>query len=854
MKIAIRKIGMDPKGRSLLLSARMSAFAALISLLYVASPVWAMPPAGYNLVWSDEFNGAVGSAPNPANWTYDTGDGGWGNNELENYTTSTNNSQVVADPNATDGKALALIAIDTQPGSTNYGAVGRYTSARLLTSGLQSFQYGYMEARIQMPYGDGIWPAFWMLGNNIGSVGWPVCGEMDIMENIGNASDQTVNHGSLHAPNWNPTGTYTLPGGALYHNGYHTFGLLWQQNQVQFYVDGVLFETQTAAEAAAAGGTYEFNSPFFFLLNMAVGGSWPGSPDASTSFPQTMLVDYVRVYQQPSGTLTPTPTPVVSSTWRVNAGGPQYTDSQGNVWSADENYLGGTAAVTTNAITGALPGAGDQALYQSQRWGSPFTYVFNVPAGSYQVTLKFAETYWTAAGDRVFNVSINGNTVLTNFDIYKTAGGPNLALDEVFNNIAPSGGAITIQFGPASVDNAMVDAIQIVPMPSPPTATPTVFVPTNTPTFTSTATRTATGTWTFTSTFSKTPTLTPTYTATSTNTPTNTLTFTSTRTNTPPPATSTSTSTSTNTSTDSTTATPKPSPSLTASPSATQTWTGSATNTPLPLTATSTQSSTETSSATPALTSTKTNTPIAPTFTYTPTNAWTLTPVPPTPTFTNSIGTATWTFTSALSATPTWTLSQTSTYTLTNTSTLTPVPPTPTSSNTPISPSLTPTQTHTSTSTWTGTLTDTLTNTPVPPTVTNTFTPTFTSTITNSFTPTPTDTPVFTATSTNTFSPTWTATEPAIFSTPIPYPNPVTGTTVTIHFVLENPASWVKLKVYTLGFRKALEVDLQHVPIGPNDIPLNLTDRFGKPLANGLYYLMVETPQARTKGKLLILR
>lgn len=309
MTIAFKKKGKGFSGWPVYFPGRVSAFIAWVSLLYIAIPAWAAPPAGYNLVWSDEFNGAVGSAPNGANWTYDTGAGGWGNNELENYTTSTNNSQIVADPNAGDGKSLAIIAIDTQPGNTNYGTVGRYTSARLLSSGRQSFQYGYMEARIQMPYGDGIWPAFWMLGNNIGSVGWPTCGEMDIMENIGNAADQPVNHGSLHAPNWNPTGTYTLPGGALYHNAYHTFGLLWQQNQVQLYVDGVLYETQTSAGAAGAGGTYEFNSPFFFLLNTAVGGNWPGSPDAGTSFPQTMLVDYVRVYQQTTVTLTPTPTP-----------------------------------------------------------------------------------------------------------------------------------------------------------------------------------------------------------------------------------------------------------------------------------------------------------------------------------------------------------------------------------------------------------------------------------------------------------------------------------------------------------------------------------------------------------------
>jgi beta-glucanase (GH16 family) len=272
-------------------------------------------PAGYSLYWSDEFNGAVGSAPNGANWTYNTGDSGWGNAELENYTNSTQNSQIVADPNATDGKSLAIIALDTMPGSANYGTVGRYTSARLLSNAAGfpgvTFQYGYMEARVQMPYGDGIWPAFWMLGTNINSgVAWPNCGETDIMENIGNAADQPVNHGSLHAPNWNPTGTYTLPGGALYHNGYHTFGVLWQANQISFYVDDTLYETQTSTDATGAGGTWEFNSTMFFLLNMAVGGNYPGSPDASTSFPQTMLVDYVRVYE-PN---TPTATPNASAT------------------------------------------------------------------------------------------------------------------------------------------------------------------------------------------------------------------------------------------------------------------------------------------------------------------------------------------------------------------------------------------------------------------------------------------------------------------------------------------------------------------------------------------------------------
>ncbi len=182
-------------------------------------------------------------------------------------------------------------------------------------------------------------------------------------------------------------------------------------------------------------------------------------------------------YTAPTATPTPAPQPV----WRVNCGGPQYTDTLGNTWAADEGYSGGTqAAPSTNTITGALPGAADQALYQTQRYGNPFTYAFNVPAGSYQVTMKFAETYWTAAGDRVFNVSINGNQVLTNFDIFKDSNGENMADDKVFTNISPNaGGQIAIQFGPAGADNAMVNAIQIIPMPSTPTPTftPTTVAP-----------------------------------------------------------------------------------------------------------------------------------------------------------------------------------------------------------------------------------------------------------------------------------------------------------------------------------------------------------------------------------------
>jgi len=297
-------------------------FSALFLSLWGFEKVGATPPAGYVLTWSDEFNGTVGTAPNPANWGYDVGASGWGNSELENYTTSTANSQIVADINATDGLALAIIAIDTTPGSGAYNTVGRYTSARLNSSGRQSFQYGWMEARIQVPTGKGFWPAFWMLGTNIGSVGWPTCGETDIMEQIGNACCTGTNYGSMHdGMNWSTQ--YFLPAGQYFYTQYHTYSANWQANQVQFYVDNNLYETVNASTQTS--GTWEFNHPFFFLLNVAVGGTFPGgAPDATASFPQTMLVDYVRVYEQltptptvtftPTATFTPTSTPTPCTT------------------------------------------------------------------------------------------------------------------------------------------------------------------------------------------------------------------------------------------------------------------------------------------------------------------------------------------------------------------------------------------------------------------------------------------------------------------------------------------------------------------------------------------------------------
>ena len=249
------------------------------------------PGAGWTLTWSDEFNGPNGSAVDPTKWRYDTGGSGWGNNELEYYTSGTENA-VVENGN--------LVITATQAGAGQYSCwygPCQYTSARLNTSGLFTQQYGLFEARIQIPEGQGVWPAFWMLGENIGSAGWPGCGEIDIMENIGRTPD-TV-YGTTHGPG---PGSYPGDGlsgpdnaGSPFSAGFHVYSTQWSPTQIDFYVDGNLYWSVNPS-MLPGGATWVFDQPFFILLNFAVGGSWPGNPDGTSSWPQQMLVDYVRVY------------------------------------------------------------------------------------------------------------------------------------------------------------------------------------------------------------------------------------------------------------------------------------------------------------------------------------------------------------------------------------------------------------------------------------------------------------------------------------------------------------------------------------------------------------------------------
>ena len=234
----------------------------------------------YTLIWNDEFNGS--SLSN--DWGYDIGTGswGWGNNELEYYRTE----------NAVVDSGVLTITAKKE----NFGGQS-YTSSRIKTQGIKSFKYGRVDIRAALPYGKGIWPALWMLGDNITTVSWPDCGEIDIMELIGGGSynNRTV-HGTIH---WDNNGSYASYGGnnslssGIFAEEFHVFSIVWTSSSIKWLRDDIQYHEADISPAQLN----EFQQNFFFIFNVAVGGNWPGSPDASTIFPQKMYVDYVRIFQ-----------------------------------------------------------------------------------------------------------------------------------------------------------------------------------------------------------------------------------------------------------------------------------------------------------------------------------------------------------------------------------------------------------------------------------------------------------------------------------------------------------------------------------------------------------------------------
>jgi beta-glucanase (GH16 family) len=266
----------------------------LLALLFIAATTKRKTPEP-TLTWSDEFDAPAGTGPDLSKWTCELGGWGWGNNELQTYTNR-------ADNVFHDGNGNLVIRAQKETFIGADGTTREYTSARLITKGKFAQMYGRFEARLKIPHGQGIWPAFWMMGDNIDQVGWPHCGEIDIMENIG--KEPGIMYGSLHGPEYcggeSFTAGYLLPERRKVSDDFHVFAIEWEPDVIRFYIDDILYYTKTAADIH--GKKWVFNRPFFILLNVAVGGSWPGSPDDTSTYPQTMLVDYVRVYKLPSKT------------------------------------------------------------------------------------------------------------------------------------------------------------------------------------------------------------------------------------------------------------------------------------------------------------------------------------------------------------------------------------------------------------------------------------------------------------------------------------------------------------------------------------------------------------------------
>lgn len=276
----------NPKNATLRMTSAVGTIITENGTYFVTDTSGYTSPLNYpgkTLVWDEEFSG---STLDPNEWNYEIGNGqgGWGNNELEYYTNSPNNVLV------SNGNLIIEARKETINGFN-------YSSARITTQNKKTFTYGRVDIRAKLPRGQGIWPALWMLGSNIGSVGWPACGEIDIMENLGQDSSKvygTLHYGASPATHGSNGNQYML-NGSYFSSKFHVFSMDWKQDTVKLYVDDNLMLSVKKSDVGSS--PYPFNQPFFFIFNVAVGGNWPGSPNDNTTFPQRMIVDYIRVYQ-----------------------------------------------------------------------------------------------------------------------------------------------------------------------------------------------------------------------------------------------------------------------------------------------------------------------------------------------------------------------------------------------------------------------------------------------------------------------------------------------------------------------------------------------------------------------------
>jgi beta-glucanase (GH16 family) len=536
----------------------------LLLLLTTASTAHAQ----WTTTWSDEFNGPAGSFPDPASWTFDLGGGGWGNGEFEVYCAPGSNAApcTAASPNVfMDGNGnLVIRAIRT--------ANGTWTSTRMKTEGLQQFQYGRIEARIKLTVGKGLWPAFWMLGTNIPTVGWPNCGESDIMEWF-DLYPPTVTSSTNHGPGYsggNGIGSqFPFPNGSQIDDpNYHTYGVVWSPYQMQFYRDDWTTPFLTVApQNIPPGNHWVFNHPFFILLNEAVGSFFFPGPDATTPVPADMLVDYVRVMTWNNGApstprhlraktkasnqielqweaglgangasndsagydiyASPTPNfqpsfanlvvqrfhgtryihaglqPSTTYHYQVRAVSPGGESASSNEDSAATESFGDGGGIAIHAggyavenyasemfsvggftnfhnvkmDTSMVENPAPQAVYQTEHWGASDWAIPNLnPQADYTLRLHFVENTFTAAGKRKFNVLINGQQVLTDFDIFAAAGAMSKAVTQDFVVTPDENGVVAIQFVPGSADQPTVSGIELIRHPDDYEAGATVVV------------------------------------------------------------------------------------------------------------------------------------------------------------------------------------------------------------------------------------------------------------------------------------------------------------------------------------------------------------------------------------------
>lgn len=561
---------------SKILALLIAVFPLVLPVAF-ESAASAQSSAAWQLVWSDEFNGPAGSAPNPQYWTLQQGltpDGAQSYNCLYGQTTNgcnPNNPNVYLDGNGN----LAIVA------RAATGAPNGITTGRLATTSgvnnstiLFGTQYGRIEAAMTLPVNagnQGVWPAFWMLGSNISAINWPASGEIDIME-YGGASNPNAIFSTLHGEGYSTNGLPVQATNTSGWGGYHIFGAIWSPNQVQFYVDDItnIVGTISTADILANqpwidGGqsAWPFNNPFFLLLDLNMGGAFPGNVTSATTFPQTLLVDYVRVYQAAAPgpptnfTTTATSQSQVALNWTAstnsdatyniyrsavsqtapqsqaqpnpavipqsnatliasNITGTTYTDanlspgqtyfyivtssggysgesaapqvkvtlptsgvgSNGGALSVSaagysgtgtyiQNSLvsGGftdafTATVDTSVVTNPAP----QGVYHTERWGAQtWTIAHLTPGGSYNLRMHFAESTWTATGQRQFNVLVNGAQALSNFDIYATAGAQNKVVTQTINTVADQNGLISLQLTQGAADQPEIRALDVTP-------------------------------------------------------------------------------------------------------------------------------------------------------------------------------------------------------------------------------------------------------------------------------------------------------------------------------------------------------------------------------------------------------